>query len=75
MTDACLSGRYVHPSGDFIRDQRYITTRITADGRDGFPVDPGRYPLVVSRARARSGPAPAKSPGMPRPSPGNGQRT
>ncbi len=29
---------------------RYIATRITADGRDGYPVEPGRYRLVVSRA-------------------------
>ena len=36
--------------GEFTRDQRYIATRITADGRDGFPVEPGRYRLVVSRA-------------------------
>ncbi|HEU0086646.1 MAG TPA: glutathione S-transferase C-terminal domain-containing protein [Pseudonocardiaceae bacterium] len=28
----------------------YIPTRITADGRDGYPVEPGRYRLVVSRA-------------------------
>lgn len=41
---------YVNPAGDFARDQRYITTRITADGRDGFPVEAGRYRLVVSRA-------------------------
>ncbi|MDP9075408.1 MAG: glutathione S-transferase C-terminal domain-containing protein [Actinomycetota bacterium] len=40
----------VNPSGEFSRDQRYITTRITADGRDGYPVEPGRYRLVVSRA-------------------------
>jgi putative glutathione S-transferase len=38
------------PGGEFTRDQRYIATRITADGRDGFPVVPGRYRLVVSRA-------------------------
>ncbi len=50
MTDTCLSGGYVNPSGEFVRDQRYITTRITAEGRDGFPVEPGRYRLVVSRA-------------------------
>jgi putative glutathione S-transferase len=37
-------------SGEFTRDQRYIATRITADGRDGYPVEPGRYRLVVSRA-------------------------
>ena len=43
-------GEYVNPSGDFRRDTNYIGTRITADGRDGFPVEPGRYRLVVSRA-------------------------
>ncbi len=32
------------------RDERYITTRVTDDGRDGYPVEPGRYRLVVSRA-------------------------
>jgi glutathionyl-hydroquinone reductase len=37
-------------SGEFARDQRYVATRITADGRDGYPVEPGRYRLVVSRA-------------------------
>ncbi|MFG2039742.1 glutathione S-transferase family protein [Dactylosporangium sp. NPDC048998] len=36
--------------GEFKRDARYIGTRITADGRDGYPVEPGRYRLVVSRA-------------------------
>src|ERR1041384_361022 len=41
---------YVNPSGEFTRDQRYISTRITADGRDGYPVEPGRYRLVVARA-------------------------
>jgi glutathionyl-hydroquinone reductase len=41
---------YVNPSGEFTRDQRYIPTRITADGRDGYPVEPGRYRLIVSRA-------------------------
>src|SRR5258706_12599328 len=37
-------------AGEFKRDSRYITTRITEDGRDGYPVEPGRYRLVVSRA-------------------------
>ncbi len=37
-------------AGGFVRDSRYITTRITRDGRDGFPVEPGRDRLVVSRA-------------------------
>ena len=41
---------YVEPSGEFTRDQNYISTRITADGRDGYPVEPGRYRLIVSRA-------------------------
>ncbi|MEU2264268.1 glutathione S-transferase C-terminal domain-containing protein [Streptomyces sp. NPDC019645] len=41
---------YVNPGGEYARDSRYITTRITADGRDGFPVESGRYRLVVSRA-------------------------
>jgi putative glutathione S-transferase len=35
---------------EYVRDQRYLTTRITADGRDGHPVEPGRYRLVVARA-------------------------
>jgi putative glutathione S-transferase len=37
-------------TGEFTRDSNYISTRITADGRDGYPVEPGRYRLVVSRA-------------------------
>jgi glutathionyl-hydroquinone reductase len=41
---------YVSTAGEFTRDSRYIATRITADGRDGYPVEPGRYRLVVSRA-------------------------
>jgi glutathionyl-hydroquinone reductase len=32
------------------RDMRYLADRITVDGRDGWPVEPGRYRLVVSRA-------------------------
>ncbi len=32
------------------RDTRYISTRITADGRDGWEVEPGRYRLAVARA-------------------------
>jgi putative glutathione S-transferase len=43
-------GVYVIPGGEFERDTEYLTTRITADGRDGYPVEPGRYRLVVSRA-------------------------
>ncbi|MDP9387945.1 MAG: glutathione S-transferase C-terminal domain-containing protein [Actinomycetota bacterium] len=44
------SGTYVNPTGEFTRDTNYITTRITADARDGYPVERGRYRLVVSRA-------------------------
>src|SRR3954464_3473753 len=29
---------------------RYVPTRITADGRDGYPVEAGRYRLVAARA-------------------------
>ena len=50
MADETGNGSYVNPSGEFSRDQRYITSRITADGRDGYPVEPGRYRLVVARA-------------------------
>ena len=41
---------YVVSGGEFNRDTNYITTRITADGRDGFPVEPDRYRLTVARA-------------------------
>ena len=41
---------YVSSGGEFNRDTNYITTRITADGRDGYPVEPGRYRLIVARA-------------------------
>ncbi|HXL61969.1 MAG TPA: glutathione S-transferase C-terminal domain-containing protein [Mycobacterium sp.] len=41
---------YVSAGGEFDRDTQYITTRITADGRDGYPVQPGLYRLLVARA-------------------------
>jgi len=37
-------------AGEFVRDTRYLDGRITADGRDGWPVQPDRYRLVVARA-------------------------
>ena len=43
-------GTYVAPSGEFARDARYLSDRITADGREGWPVEPGRYRLVAARA-------------------------
>src|SRR4051794_19838898 len=45
-----MPGMAATDTGEFTRDSNYITTRITADGRDGYPVEPGRYRLVVSRA-------------------------
>ncbi|MDQ6839277.1 MAG: glutathione S-transferase C-terminal domain-containing protein [Actinomycetota bacterium] len=36
--------------GSYKRDSRYLDARITADGRDGWPVEAGRYRLVVARA-------------------------
>ena len=41
---------YVTSGQDFNRDTNYIPTRITEDGRDGYPVEPDRYRLVVARA-------------------------
>ena len=43
-------GSYVEGGREFTRDTTYITTRITADGGDGYPVEPGRYRLVAARA-------------------------
>jgi putative glutathione S-transferase len=42
--------RDIGDDGSFERDQDYLTTRITADGRDGYPVEPGRYRLIAARA-------------------------
>ncbi len=50
MGDDDSPAGYVAAGGDYDRDTRYIATRITADGRDGYPVEAGRYRLVVSRA-------------------------
>jgi glutathionyl-hydroquinone reductase len=44
------SGMSYVSTGEYSRDQHYLTTRITVDGRDGYPVQPGRYRLVVARA-------------------------
>jgi glutathionyl-hydroquinone reductase len=51
VTDnSASSGRHVPTSDEFTRDTNYIPTRITRDGRDGYPIEPGRYRLVASRA-------------------------
>ena len=38
------------PGQEYTRDTSYIESRITLDGADGWPVEPGRYRLVVARA-------------------------
>ncbi|NLF05455.1 MAG: glutathione S-transferase family protein [Actinomycetales bacterium] len=43
-------GTYTVKGKEFERDTRYITTRITRDGAEGYPVEPGRYRLVAARA-------------------------
>ncbi|HSU70703.1 MAG TPA: glutathione S-transferase family protein [Micrococcaceae bacterium] len=48
-TEFSTKGAYV-TGAEFNRDTNYIETRITRDGRDGYPVEPGRYRLVVARA-------------------------
>ena len=39
-----------YASPEYTRDARYIATRITADGADGYAVEAGRYRLVAARA-------------------------
>ena len=41
---------FMPDQGAFKRDTNYVADRITADGRDGWPVEPGRYRLVIARA-------------------------
>ncbi|WP_026918028.1 glutathione S-transferase family protein [Gordonia shandongensis] len=48
--DSEPQGSYVTANQPYERDTRYIETRITRDGADGYPVEPGRYRLVVSYA-------------------------
>src|SRR5690606_7336982 len=51
MDDAhSTAGSYVASGQEFTRDTNYITTRITRDGEEGYPVEPGRYRLVAARA-------------------------
>ena len=53
MTEQAEHGKggvYSSEGKEYTRDSRYITTRITVDGRDGYPVEPGRYRLVAARA-------------------------
>src|SRR5690625_5190666 len=50
MDEHTTPGTYVSSGKEFTRDTNYITTRITRDGEDGYPVEPGRYRLVAARA-------------------------
>ncbi|CAN5267523.1 glutathione S-transferase C-terminal domain-containing protein [soil metagenome] len=43
-------GGLANDEGAFIRDADYIADRVTVDCRDGWPVEPDRYRLVVARA-------------------------
>ena len=36
-------------TGEFQRDLTYLNGRITTDGQDGWPLEPGKYRLVVAR--------------------------
>jgi putative glutathione S-transferase len=45
-----MAGSHNAQHGEFERDTNYITDRITADGRDEWPVEPDRYRLIVARA-------------------------
>ncbi|MFY0406228.1 glutathione S-transferase family protein [Solicola sp. PLA-1-18] len=48
--DHTTGGRYVSSGEEFDRDTNYIGTRVTRDGRFGYPVEAGRYRLVVANA-------------------------
>jgi putative glutathione S-transferase len=50
MTTDADNGTYVETGKEFDRDMNYIPDRITADARDGWPVEAGRYRLIVARA-------------------------
>ncbi|MBO0812848.1 MAG: glutathione S-transferase C-terminal domain-containing protein, partial [Microlunatus sp.] len=45
-----VRGDYVQKGQEFTRDMNYIPDRITQDGRDGWPVEAGRYRLIAARA-------------------------
>jgi putative glutathione S-transferase len=48
-TEFSTRGAYVTGS-EYTRDTNYIETRITRNAADGYPVEAGRYRLVVARA-------------------------
>ncbi|MEV3855918.1 glutathione S-transferase C-terminal domain-containing protein [Streptomyces sp. NPDC050095] len=45
-----MNGNASYGKKGFKRSRSHFADRITADGRDGWPVEPGRYRLVVSLA-------------------------
>ena len=49
-SDATTDGNAAYGHKPFKRSRSHFSDRITADGRDGWPVEAGRYRLVVSRA-------------------------
>ncbi|OEU97044.1 glutathione S-transferase family protein [Streptomyces oceani] len=49
-TESAPEGNTEYGRKPFKRSKSHFADRITADGRDGWPVEPGRYRLVVSRA-------------------------
>jgi putative glutathione S-transferase len=50
MADEQTTAHYVEPGQEYNRDTAYIEDRITRDGRDGWPVEAGRYRLIAARA-------------------------
>jgi glutathionyl-hydroquinone reductase len=50
VTEDSTGSGYVNDGGEYERDSNYLTDRITADGSSGWPVEAGRYRLVVARA-------------------------
>jgi putative glutathione S-transferase len=50
MDNGSPPATYVTGGQEYARDTHYIETRITRDGRDGYPVEAGRYRLIAARA-------------------------
>ena len=49
-SDSGRPGTYSKPGEAYTRDARYLTTRITREGEEGYPVEAGRYRLIAARA-------------------------
>ncbi len=48
--DTAGDGNSAYGHKAFKRSKSHFADRVTADARDGWPVEAGRYRLVVSRA-------------------------